>query len=263
MVNLGDKLCLLDVFLAANVGACAHDTPATPSPIALSAEQMRRPLLELCVRECAALYAYNDAAIALCAEHMPGVDPEVFSRLRMWNALARLCPRMPPQLAVLVFVWIACTHSGVMRLFADTEPRDSWWLVDSRLDRLGEFFAAHIIEVSNRDTSTMLWHAVMFHAALTHVVTTRAMALICADGVWRPERVPKALKERIILAHKAREAREAAATAASEPAKRVRFALTTSAAPPTSHAAVMANSSSPPSAGSMPMNTTGGDTSTV
>lgn len=217
VVKQGDTLRLLEFFLAENVCVCAkalldedehdHDRPLD-APL-LTEEEMSRPLLDLCIRDCRALYAFNDAITARCEEHMPGVDPEVFARIRMWNAIARQCHCMPPQMALLVFAWLSTIHSGVVRMMADTEPPGSWWLESGRIERLGDFFAAHITEVTNRDASTAVYHACVLHAALYHVVSHRSMALIEADGQWRAQRMPKELKTKIVKSHEAKRAADA------------------------------------------------------
>jgi hypothetical protein len=234
----GDKLRLLEFFLAENVCVCARalidteDNDATPldTPLLTEAE-MERPLLELATRNPRALYAFNDAILEHCEAHMPGVDPEIFARIRMWNAIARQCYCMPPAMALLVFAWISTAHSGVVRMMVDTEPADSWWRQERRLEKLAEFFAAHITEISNRDASTAVYHACALHAALCYVVDHRLITLIEEDGKWRAERMPKKLKTKIVAEHEARrKKREAdavtavAATEEAAPRKRtIRF----------------------------------------
>lgn len=217
LTECGDDLALLSQFLRRNTEQCWHavderlrrqeETGADAEPYlddgGDSALLPGTSLLMMCVHRPRALYAYNEAIIRKCRHHMPNVDPEIFGQIRLYNFLLRTCPCAPPEMAVLVFWWIANTHRGVLQMVRSLEPPSSVWSSVENADVLGNFCHAWITATKNHDTHYMPHYAILFRFALAHVVLRQNVALARRDGRAQTERVPKGIKKEMRDAHAA------------------------------------------------------------
>jgi hypothetical protein len=226
-----DRLRLLAIVLGHLAAPCAanmHD--GTHAPLGDDGDA-ELPLLTVAVCRPRALYAYVEALLQRMPEQMPGADPVVFAELRLWNALLWRCPHAPPACAVLAFWTLATAHTGIFDLVLAAEPARSWWRFDAQFDRLRAFISALVTNVLSVDVCVALANARRLQLAIAHAVVFRDDRLLAADTAPRRQRLTTATKEHMV-ARVLRTIREA----------------------PSTHAdATMANSSLPPSAGSIVM----------